>query len=318
MTLGFPSSWSDAAALSVGGTVRAGGTDISERRRLGVLAGELVDLRELQRAPGGRSLSVDPDGSLRVGALVPMEAAGADPVVRAAWPAFAIAASNLATPAIRRVGTVGGNLIQGVRCWYFRSPEFHCLRKGGGICHARDGEHENHTIFDRGACVAVHPSTLAAALLACDATVVTTLRELPVADLLGDGADPRRTHQLGEGELIREILLPPPPSGIRGAYQRATGRVRAEWPIVECAVHLVQDGLVITWARVVVGAVAAVPLRLEAVEGALLGQPATEATVEAAAKRASEGAKPLRDNEPKLRILEGTVRSTLHDAMGLS
>jgi xanthine dehydrogenase YagS FAD-binding subunit len=316
VTVHFPPDWTTAASLAPGATVRAGGTDVTEVRRLGVSRGDVVDLRDLLRRPEARSVETLPEGGLRVPALLSVETLGNHPAVRAAWPGLAMAAATLATPQIRRVGTVGGNLLQAVRCWYFRSPEFHCLRKGGGTCHARDGEHENHAIFDRSACVAVHPSTLAMALLTTGARIRTDRRELVIAELLGDGGDPRHTHRLAEGELLQDLVLPAPPGPMRGACQRATGRVRAEWPIVECAVHLDFAGDRIRSARVAVGAVAAVPFRLPKVEAALETGATSPETLRDASLLAAEGARPLRDNAAKVQVLCGIVRSTLHEAMG--
>jgi len=145
--------------------LRAGGTDLSERRRSGVSTGPIADiayrpdLLRIDRAAGG---------STRIGALVPIATVaglGAD------YPGLAAAAGGLATPQIRRIGTVGGNLLQRNRCWYYRNPGANCLKKGGHDCPARAGNHRYHVLFDLGPCVAPHPSTLGAALLAYGATV---------------------------------------------------------------------------------------------------------------------------------------------------
>jgi len=137
-----------------------------------------------------------------------------------------------------------------------------------------------------------------------------------IGELLGDGSDPARENSLEPGVLLRAVELPPPVPGQRWAYRRATGRQRAEWPLVEAMVLLELDGATILQARVVAGAVAPVPLRLPWVEEQLTGRKASQANLEAAAARASEGAAPLPGNRYKLELLVGTVLDCLEQAAG--
>jgi xanthine dehydrogenase YagS FAD-binding subunit len=293
---------------------RAGGTDLSERRRSGVSRGPVRDIpRNGSDAPGS-DLVRRTDGGLTLGALVSIDTVATDSAVRTHYPALALAAGALATPQIRRVGTVGGSLLQHNRCWYYRHPQTSCLKKGGNDCPARTGDHRYGALFDLGPCVAVHPSTLGVALLAYEATVTTDRRELSVADLFGDGRDGRRDHQLDPGELLRAVHLPEPRAAERGAYHRATSRRYAEWPLVEATARIVLDGDRIAFAAVAVGAVAPVPLRLPAVETLIIGARLTADLLDAAGARAVDTATGLPQTTYKRALLAATVTEVLERA----
>jgi xanthine dehydrogenase YagS FAD-binding subunit len=280
---------------------RAGGTDLSERRRTGVSRGALLDIDPLS-APAG--VHAEPDGTLRIGALTTVAALAADPLVMRDYPGLAAAAGGLATPQIRRVATLGGALAQRNRCWYFRNPDIACLKKGGDGCPAREGNALYAVAFDTAPCVAPHPSTLAAALLAYDARLDTDRRrDLPLGEILADGPAP--------GELIVAATLPAPISGERAAYKRAIGRAHSEWPLVELVVSASFEAGVFSRLRMVAGGVAPVPLRLHAAEAAALGQPASARTFAAAAAASVEGANPLPQSRYKLDLLQGLVRDLL-------
>jgi xanthine dehydrogenase YagS FAD-binding subunit len=287
---------------------RAAGTDLSERRRSGVSRGPLIDI--IGSAESG--ISWGADGAATIGALTTIAAIAADERIATAYPGIAASADNLATPQIRRLATLGGNLAQRTRCWYFRNPHIDCLKKGGDACPARTGNHLYGVAFDLGDCVAPHPSTMAASLLAYDASIITNRRDgLTIAALLGDGSDGRRDHTLAPGEMIRRIVLPPPHPSEHAAYKRAIGRAHAEWPLVEvCARTAVLDGK-FQFVRLVAGGIAPVPLRLIACETALQGSAATAAAIAEAAKLATSGAKPLPMTNYKLELLEGLVRDLL-------
>ena len=287
---------------------RAAGTDLSERRRSGVSTGPLIDIM----SSGEIGITWGTDGAATIGALTTIAAIAADARLGAAYQGLAASAQNLATPQVRHLATLGGNLAQRSRCWYFRNPHIDCLKKGGSACPARSGNHLYGVAFDLGDCVAPHPSTMAAALLAHDALVVTNRRDrLTIVELVGDGSNGRADHALAPGEMITKILLPAPLAGERAAYKRAIGRTYAEWPLVEvCARAAIADGK-FQLARLVAGGVAPVPLRLAACETALLGKSATAATIAEAAAQAACGAKPLPMTAYKLDLLEGLVRDLL-------
>ena len=288
---------------------RAAGTDLSERRRSGVSTGPLIDIAV---QPDMTSMLWGADGTLRIGAFTTIAAIAGDSSIAAGYPGLAASAQGLATPQIRHLATLGGNLAQRSRCWYYRNPHIACLKKGGSDCPARTGNHLYGVAFDLGPCVAPHPSTLAAALLAYDATVITDQRAgLTIADLFGDGTLGAADNALLSGELIRGVELPAALDGERALYKRAISRTHAEWPLVEvCARAVIKDGA-FRFIRLTAGGIAPVPLRLAAVEAALLGKAANAAAIAGAAVLAASGAKPLPMTGYKLDLLQGVVQDVL-------
>ncbi|MES2194006.1 MAG: FAD binding domain-containing protein [Pseudomonadota bacterium] len=293
---------------------RAAGTDLSERRRSGVSKGPLIDLAV---APDTIGVTWGTDGAATIGALTSIAAIAADPRIAAAYPGIAASALGLATPQIRHLATLGGNLAQRSRCWYFRDPHIACLKKGGSDCPARTGNHLYSVAFDLGPCVAPHPSTMAAALLAYDARIVTSQRPaISIDELLGDGSNGTSDHTLAPDEMIRSVELPAPLPGERALYKRAISRSHAEWPLAEvCARAVVSNGT-FQFIRITAGGIAPVPLRLAACEAALQGKPGSAAVVAEAARKATSGAKPLPMTGYKLDLLEGVVHDLLERLAG--
>jgi xanthine dehydrogenase YagS FAD-binding subunit len=288
---------------------RASGTDLSERRRTGVSRGVIVDLVPSAETTG---ITFGADGAARIGASTSIARVAADAQIQRAYPGLAAAAGGLATPQIRHLATIGGNLAQRSRCWYFRNPHFNCFKKGGSDCPSRAGNHLYGVAFDLGPCIAPHPSTLAAALLAYDATVATDKRSgLSISDVLGDGKSASSDHALQAGEIIKSIQLPQPLAAERAFYKRAISRTYAEWPLVELVVRAVVAGGKFEAVYVAAGGIAPVPLRLTAVERAVTGAAANAAAADAAATQAIVGAKPLPMTGYKLDLLQGLVRDLL-------
>ena len=285
---------------------RAAGTDLSERRRSGVSRGPLIDLVRPNHAP---DITWNESGAAQISAFATIATLAGDTKLAAAYPGVTAAAAGLATPQIRHVATLGGNLAQRSRCWYFRDPQIPCLKKGGNGCPARDGNHLYGVAFDLGPCVAPHPSTMAAALMAYEATVTTNLRrQLTMSQLLGDGSNGRTDNCLEPGEIVESIDLGVPVVGERALYRRAISRSYAEWPLVEVVVRAtIADGK-FKLVRIAAGGVAPVPLRLEAAELALQDAAASATTIEKAAAQAAIGAKPLAMTGYKLDLLRGLVR----------
>ena len=293
---------------------RAAGTDLSERRRSGVSRGPLIDLAA---SPDITGMDWAADGGLRIGAFTTIAAIAADSRIAQAYPGLAASAQGLATPQIRQLATLGGNLAQRSRCWYFRNPHIACLKKGGNACPARTGNHLYGVAFDLGPCVAPHPSTMAMALFAHDATVVTDKRQgLSIADLFGDGSNGTADHALAPGEMIRGVTLPPPLAGERALYKRAISRTHAEWPLVEICARAVVSGGKFEFVALAAGGIAPVPLRLSAVEAVLHGAAANTASIANAARLAVTGAKPLPMTGYKLDLLSGLVRDLLERIAG--
>jgi xanthine dehydrogenase YagS FAD-binding subunit len=293
---------------------RAAGTDLSERRRSGVSRGPLIDLAA---SPDTTGMEWGADGSVRIGAFTTIAAIAADARIAQAYPGLAASAAGLATPQIRHLATLGGNLAQRSRCWYFRNPHIACLKKGGTDCPARAGNHLYGVAFDLGPCVAPHPSTMAMALFAYDATITTDKRQgLTLADVFGDGSNGAADHALEAGEMIRNVALPPPLPAERALYKRAISRAHAEWPLVEVCARAVVSGGKFEFVRLAAGGIAPVPLRLGACEAALQGAAANAASIANAARLAIERAKPLPMTGYKLDLLSGLVRDLLERIAG--
>lgn len=201
-----------AAAAATPGEYRAGGTDVSERRRTGRSTGGIVDLTGL---PGLTQITPTPAGGVRIGALVNLERVARE---LTDYPALAATAAALATPEIRAVATLSGNLLQRTRCAYYRNPAFTCSKSGGTGCPARGGLALHGVADDRGPCAAPHPSSIGMALLTYDAVVeVADGPTRSVTALFGDGSDGSRDHQLGDREILTAAVLPAPLVGERAA-----------------------------------------------------------------------------------------------------
>lgn len=288
---------------------RAAGTDLSERRRSGVSRGPVTDL-----APVPQMLEVtwNADGGLRIGASVTIATIGSNESIVKSYPGIAETASGLATPQIRHLATLGGNLAQRSRCWYFRNPDISCIKKGGSACPARKGNHLYGIVFDLGPCVAPHPSSMAAALLAYEATVETDRRnKLTIREVLGDGSDGSSDHALRPGETITAVDIPAPVSDERAIYLRAISRAYAEWPLAEVVARAqIKDGAFRS-VRLAAGGIAPVPLRLAAAEAMANGASANSETVARVARAAIEGASPLPMTDYKVALLEGLIQDAL-------
>lgn len=308
----FPTTLQEAQASK--GTIRAGGTELQERRRLPGMAGDLVDLRDTK---GLDELRFSADGTLRIGAGRRIAEIGSNEEIRAVYPGFAEAVGGLATPQIRAVATMAGNLLQRTRCWYFRAPETgdRCFKRGGSMCSARTGDHLYHACFDIGSCVSVHPSSIGMAMLAYDGLVdVAPGGMRSVAALFGDGSNASTDNTLNPGELVTALVLPAPQPGEHSAYFRAISRARSEWPLVEVLARLVVVEGVIKDAAIALGGVAPVPLRASAAEAALLGKAPDAAAFVLAAKAATAGAAPLPMTGYKLELIVGSVLEALERA----
>jgi xanthine dehydrogenase YagS FAD-binding subunit len=289
---------------------RAGGTDLQERLRT---TGDTPHILDLTGVPGFAGIERS-DAGTTIGAGTTVATVARD--LAADYPALALTAAGLATPQVRATATIGGNLLQRTRCWYFRHPHTTCFKSGGDSCPARDGRHLYGVVFDTAPCVHPHPSSLAMALLTYAATVDTTHRDgLAVGDVLGDGSDPSRDHLLADDEVLTRVTLPPPAAGERAAYFRSISRFEAEWPLVEAVVRVVRDDAgVVRSCGVAIGGVAPTPLRLRAVEDLLMGSTLDDDTVSAAAAAARQGANPLPETGYKVLLVDATVREVLERA----
>ena len=286
---------------------RAGGTDLQERLRT---TGATPHVLDLTGVPGFAAVERT-DAGTRLGAGVTVATVARD--LTADYPALALTAAGLATPQVRAAATIGGNLLQRTRCWYFRHPHTSCFKSGGVGCPARDGRHLYGVAFDTAPCVHPHPSSLAMALLTYAATIDTTQRDgLGVGDVLGDGSDPSRDHLLADDEVLTRVTLPPPAPGEQAAYFRSISRFEAEWPLVEAVVRVVRDDTgTVASCGVAIGGVAPVPFRLGAVEELITGSTLDDDVLAEAAHLATEGASPLPETGYKVQLVEATVLEVL-------
>jgi xanthine dehydrogenase YagS FAD-binding subunit len=294
----------------------AGGMDL-----IALMKDHIVEPERVVNVKGlDRTIRKTPDGGLMIGAAVTLAelASHADAATR--YPALVQAAAEVGTPQIRNAGTVGGNLNQRPRCWYFRNEEFHCLKKGGARCFAVEGENQYHAIFGGGPCHIVHPSSLAVPAIALNATFKVSgpagERDVPAADyfqlpdrnLYGETV-------LAPNELLTHVMLPPP-----GAARSATYEVRFkqshDWPLAMASVALAMKGQTVAGARIVLGAVAPVPWRSEAAETSLAGKVVSEQTASAAAEAAVTGARPMTQNGYKVQIARTAVKRAILKAAG--
>jgi xanthine dehydrogenase YagS FAD-binding subunit len=299
--------------------LKAGGIDLLDLMKEGLLSPRrLVNLRGIPEL--GRIIE-EPGGGLRIGAMVTLAQLADHPLVRARYRALAQAVGQSASPQIRHVATIGGNLLQRPRCWYFRSLHHHCLRKGGKACFAFAGENQYHAIFAHNGCAIVHPSTAATALVAFNARaeLVSAERATRVVALetffLTPDQDVGRENDLQPGETLTAVILPPSRSGVRSAHLRQGELDSFDWPIADVAavVDIDRDGIC-RRASVVLGAAAPVPYRARGTESALTGKRISEDTARSAATAAIAGAAPLSKNAYKVPVFEALVRRTILNA----
>ena len=308
----FPRTLREAGASP--GEFRAGGTDLGERLQSGVASGPLVDLRDLG---GGLHGITEDEHGVRVGALTTLAEVVESRPLRDVAPGLVEAVASTATPQIRAAGTVGGNLMQRVRCWYFRHPHVACLKKGGTHCFARAGDHRLHACIDLGPCLAPHPSTVALGLLAYDGLVVTHEGgPRAMGAFFGDGRDPYRENALRERELVTAVVGPRGPAA-GSAYVRAKERRGSEWPLVDAVARVRRSEGTIVEAAVALGHAANRSLRLDAVESALVGRPPTPAVLAEAAALSTDGVRAPPRTAYKLPIVRGVVLTALERAAGV-
>jgi xanthine dehydrogenase YagS FAD-binding subunit len=301
------------AAARPGAQLLAGGTDLVGSLRSGtVKTDSLVSLRDLKEL---RGISATPAGGLRIGALTTLAEVASHADVRAKYAAVAQAAASAASPQIRNQGTLGGNLCQRPRCWYFRG-DFNCRRKGGETCFAELGESQYHAIFGPGGCYFVHPSDTAPALAAFDARLTIVGRKgrrtIPVSSFF---VDPKvsltKENVLAPGEILTEVLLDPPRPGVRSTYRKIRERGAFDFAVVSAAVVVTMSGNSIAAARIVLGGVAPTPWRATEAEKALTGKSLEPAAVAETAAAAVKGADPFEKNRYKVLLIQGMLEDTL-------
>ena len=297
---------------SQGAYVHAGGTDLLGCARDEVFEVEkLVSISRLEELKG---ITHADEGGIRIGALTTISEIAASAVIRESYPGLAQAASDVASPQLRNQGTLGGNLCQRPRCWYFRG-DFHCAKKGGDMCYAVEGENRYHAIFGGDPCYIVHPSDTAPMLVALGAEVRISgargERSMALEDffVLPD-QDLERENVLQQGEIVTEVVLPAA-SGVKSSYRKIRERGAWDFALVSVALAVRLSGSTVAEARVVLGGVAPAPWRSAAAEAALIGKEPNPSVAAAVAAAAVAGAQPLEQNAYKVLLAKGALMESL-------
>jgi xanthine dehydrogenase YagS FAD-binding subunit len=296
-----------------GSRMHAGGTDLLGCLRDHVFeASKLVSLSDIKSL---RGIKRGVQSGIRIGALTTLREVAGNSEVRKHYTALAQAASEVASPQLRNQGTLGGNLCQKPRCWYYRG-DFHCLRKGGEECFAVAGENAFHCVFGGESCYIVHPSDTAPALGALGARIhirgpkgqrIVALEDFHVPP----SEDYRKETRLRQGEIVTEIELPPHVEGLRSSYRKVRARQSWDFALAGVALGLVFKGDQVQKARVFLSGVAPVPWRCREIEEVVTGRRLDEPTARKASEAAVLRAKPLGQNAYKIPLLRGLIEDQL-------
>jgi xanthine dehydrogenase YagS FAD-binding subunit len=332
-----PFEWADASSveqaislLDKQSAIKAGGVDLVDLMKERIATPKrVVNIRNIhgldyvkQEQGGGGGLA---GGGLRIGPLVTLAKIADDPTIRKEFTALADAAGHAATPQVRNMATIGGNLLQRPRCWYFRNEAFHCRKKGGEKCYAQEGENQYHAIFNNGLCAIVHPSALGCALIALGGSVQLTgakdKRELPLEKFFAlPSVDLHRESVIEPDELITEIRVPALAANARSAYIKQGEKESFDWPVAEVAVVIEREGGApdarCSRASVVLGAASPVPHRAVEAEAALKGKAIDAETARAAARAAVEKASPMSNNAYKIPVFHAVIERAILMAAG--
>jgi len=264
------------------------------------------------------TITVAAQGLTMIGAAARVADVAAHEALAKMYPALTYAAGEVGTPQIRNIGTVGGNIMQRPRCWYFRNEEFHCLKKGGPRCFAVEGENQYHAIFGDAPCHIVHPSSLAVPILAYGGRfrVLGPQGEreieadkfflMPDRNMYGETV-------LEPNELVTHVLLPRL-MNVKSAHYEVKFKQSHDWPVTMASVSLAMSGNTVQSARVVLGAVAPVPWRSPAAEAVLKGKPLTDQAAAEAADAAVASAVPMSQNAYKVQVARTTVMRAIQQA----
>ena len=291
----------------------AGGTDLLGRMKDRILPEYPEAVINLKSIPGLDFIE-ETDGTLKIGSLTRLADIADHELIQSSYTALAEAAGRTASPHLREMGTLGGNICQDIRCWYYRNPNnrFPCLRKGGGRCYAIDGDNRYHSIFGASVeegCFAVHPSDTAPALIALNAMIKTTKRTILAEDFFQVGIT--QTTILDNDELVPEIQIPRPADSVKSAFLKFAIRKSIDFPIVNCAAMITVDGGRASAARICLNAVYVTPYRAVEAENAVIGQNVDGRQAETAADLAVSEARPMSHNGYMVQIARTLVKRAI-------
>ena len=305
---------------SDGARLHAGGIDLLGCLRDDIFpAKRLVSISQLKDLRGIHQTKV---GGLRIGSLTTLTEVADSRIIRERYPALARGALEAASPQLRNQGTIGGNVCQKPRCWYYRG-EFHCLRKGGDRCYAYQGENQFHCIFGSGGiCFIVHPSDTAPALIAYEAIAQVAgpkgTRRLPLAKFhVLPADDVKKETVLRHNEIVTEILLPPPPQGLRSSYRKVRARQSWDFALAGVALALKFNDDRVEKAFVVLSGAAPIPWRSKEAEEAVTGKRLDANIIARVAEAAVKNAEPLDQNGYKIPLFRGILEEELAAIAGI-
>jgi xanthine dehydrogenase YagS FAD-binding subunit len=292
----------------------AGGTDLLGKMKDEILPdypGAIINLKTIE----GLDYIREDNGALNIGAMTRLEDIAMNPIVKEGYGALAESARRAASPHLREMGTLGGNICQDIRCWYYRHPNnrFPCLRKGGGRCYALEGDNRYHSIFggtvvEKG-CVAVHPSDTAPALIVLGAKVKTSKRTLNLENFFE--VKVRRTTVLDMDEIVTGFEVPTPAEAVKTAFLKFALRKTLDFPIINCAAMIGGRSGKVTSARICLNAVYITPYRARKAEELILGKEINETNAEAAGIAVVSDAKPLGRNGYMVPIAAAMVKRVI-------
>jgi xanthine dehydrogenase YagS FAD-binding subunit len=296
-----------------GARAHAGGTDL-----LGCLRDHVLDATTVVSIAGLKELKgigPTPAGGLRIGSLTTIAEIASHPIIRSKYRALSMAAAEVASPQLRNQGTIGGNLCQKPRCWYYRG-EFHCLRKGGDQCYAVEGENLYHCIFGGENCFIVHPSDTASALAALQASVVIAgpngQQTVAVENFhVPPSEDYTRETVLEPAEIVTEIILPAPADGLQSSYRKVRARRAWDFALAGAALAIVFSGDQAVDCRVALSGAAPVPWRATEAEEVVKGSRLDPDRAAKAAEAAVKNAEPMEQNKYKIPLFRGLIEQQL-------
>lgn len=308
-----PGEHSEAAVF------KSGGIDL-----LDMMKEELTHLHKIvniKNIEGLDQITFQNDVGLRIGANATLSQIASDERIQSDYLALHLAASHAATPQLRNMSTLGGNLLQRTRCWYFRSTDYHCLRKGGATCFAKDGENTYHAIIDNNFCVSVHASSIATALMAFGAKVEiighgNRKKEVPIENFfVRPEEDITKETIIEPKELITAVIIRPVTADTRSYYMKQCVRESHDWPMADTAVVMEVINSVCKKASIVLGAAATVPYKSESAIQTLIGKMINDENAALAAEAAMQSAKPLSQNGYKVPLFKVIIQRAIMQSL---
>ncbi len=287
----------------------AGGTDLLGEIKDEIIGPEVV--MDLKSIPNLSYIKKEKAG-VRIGVLTTVAELTENPAIKQDYPGLHEAALSVATPQLRNVGTIGGNLCQRPRCWYYRDPQIVCRKKGGSRCFATRGKNKYHAIFGGGTCHIVHPSDLAPALISLDAEISISTpkgdKTIPLADFYTlPRVNVQKENILNPGEVVREIKIPLAKKGEKSTYKKIKERGGWDFALASAAIKGTISGNVFKDIKIVLGGVAPIPWRFEKAEKLVKGKKATENLLKRAAREALKDASPMTENGYKKELAEAVI-----------